>query len=89
MTNKSSLLKQDTYSQTSMAKCEELNIGTIYCSIVFVSSLVLNSYVCFVYFKNKLLHKVTNLYLFALIVSNMIGTITVLPFWIISHIECK
>ncbi len=89
MTNKSSLFKQATYSQKSMAKCEELNIGAIYCSIVFVSSLVLNSYVFFVYFKNKLLHKVTNLYLFALIVANLIGTITVLPFWIISHIECK
>ena len=89
MTNKSSLFKQDTYSHKYMADCGKLNIGGFYCCVIFVSSLVLNTYVCFVYFKNKLLHKVTNLYLFALIAANLIGTITVLPFWIISHIECK
>jgi hypothetical protein len=89
MINTSSFLYEETYGHTSMANCGKLNIGGIYCSIIFVSSLVLNTYVFVVYFKNKLLHKATNLYLFVLIVSNMIGTITILPFWIISNIECK
>ncbi len=89
MTSKSRSTSEDTFAKKSLANCNHLNIGAIYCCIIFVSSFVLNSFVLLICYKNKLQHKATNLYLILLILSNLLGTLTFLPFWIISNFECK
>ena len=72
-------------------KCSTLNRGAIFCCSIFLASLCLNVYVLALFCLKKEFHAVSNrnLYLITLTLSNLLGSIFTLPFWIGSSIYCK
>lgn len=70
-------------------KCFQLKIMGVYCTIVFISSLVLNSMHLYVYLKNKRLRTPNNFFHLALTILNLFASCTELPMVMISAFNCR
>jgi hypothetical protein len=79
----------DEYSLESPTECYKLQILGIICFFLFVSSLTFNSLLLNVFIKNKHLRTSNYVSVIALTILNLIGTLTQLPFIIISNLSCK
>jgi hypothetical protein len=79
----------DEYSLESPTECYKLQILGIICIILFISSLIFNSLLLNLFIKNKHLRTPNYASVIALTILNLIGTLTQLPFIIISNLSCK
>ncbi len=79
----------DEYSLESPTECYKLRILGLICIILFISSLTFNSLLLNVFIKNKHLRTPNYASVIALTILNLIGTLTQLPFIIISNLSCK
>ena len=79
----------DEYSPESPTECYKLRILGIICFFLFVSSFAFNYLLLRVFIKYSELRTSFNTLIIALTILNLIGTITELPFIIISNLSCK
>lgn len=79
----------DLYYRPVAASCTALRLIGVYLLLLFVASAVFNSILLFVFIRHKEYKNSLNLYLCALVGLNLFGTITELPFIIISNLACE
>ena len=77
----------DKYSLESPTKCYKLRILGIFYVLLFLASTVFNSLLFYVFIKNKNLRTAFNLFIIALIILNLIGTFTELPFVVSDYLK--
>ncbi|CAF0955798.1 unnamed protein product [Brachionus calyciflorus] len=79
----------DKYSLESPVECYKLKIVGVYCIILFVFSTFFNGALLWAFIKNKSLRTSINIFIIALAVFNLFGTLVELPFIILSNLNCK
>lgn len=89
LNNNSNLSLIDFYNREPLAECSTLQILGGYCILLFISSLMLNGALMFLLIRQKEYKNSLNMYMCALIGLNLFGTITELPWIIISNFYCK
>ena len=81
--------KIDFYNQTSPVECYKLKIISVYCVIVLILSLTLNSLLLKVFYQNKKLRTSINTTIIALTFTNLVGSILEMMFVIPSNWYCR
>jgi len=79
----------DKYLLESPTECYKLRILGIFCLILFITSFIFNSLLLNVFVKHRHLRTSNYTLVIALTILNLFGTITELPFIIISNLSCK
>ncbi|CAF1044098.1 unnamed protein product [Brachionus calyciflorus] len=77
------------HSLESPVECYKLTIVGVYCIILFVFSTFFNIVLLWTFIKNKSLRISINLFIIALAIFNLCGTLIELPFIILSNLYCK
>ncbi len=81
--------KIDFYNETSPVECYKLKIISVYCFLVLILSLVLNSLLLKVFYQNKKLRTSINTSIIALTFTNLVGSILEMMFVIPSNWYCR
>ena len=84
----SSLELTFTFESDSPIECLKLKLVAFVFILVFISSAYLNSSILWVFLKTKKLNVSINLFLFFLILYNLIGTLLEFPLVITNHFNC-
>ena len=79
----------DIFSNESPIECYKLRIVSINCIVLFLLSVIFNSFLLIIFLTKKQLQKSSNIFIFTLTLFNLIGSITEFPFVIVSNLYCK
>jgi hypothetical protein len=79
----------DPFNLDPTASCEALQAIGIYCVLLFVFSLLFNSILLFLIIRHREYKNSLNMHMCALVGLNLFGTITELPWIIISNLKCR
>ena len=77
------------FGSLSPVSCKVLDIIAIYCILLMVVSIVSNSLLLFIFFRNKDLRSPINTMVMALTCLNLVGSCIELPIVITSHFMCR
>ena len=69
--------------------CYKLQALGFLCILLFIACIVFNTFLLWVFFKNKKLQSSFNMFIVALSILNLIGSILEFPFIIISNFSCR
>ena len=81
--------KSNNFESRSPIQCEKLNYLAYFFIILLIFSVFLNTFLLYIFYKCPKLHAPTNFYMITITLFNLIGTIIVFPFQIISNLNCK
>ena len=76
-------------SNNNNNKCFVLKLVNIYLFIIFVLSVLSNSFLLFIFLKNKNLRIPLNIFIIALTICNLFGALLEIPLVFISNMYCK
>ena len=79
----------DSFSLESPIECYKLNIISFYCAILLLISIVINTSLLWVFYRYDDLRTSFNRFIIVLTFFNLIGSLTELPFVIVSNFYCK
>lgn len=85
----SNLSELEFYSRPSPIACGKLNIIAFYCIILLIVSLIFNTSLLVVFAKYKKLRSTLNMFIMAITVLNLVGSISELSFVIPTNLKCK
>jgi hypothetical protein len=70
-------------------KCFKLNIIAIACTVLFIAGTIINGTLLFTFLRFKTLQTRGNIFVIALTILNLFGTVFELPWIIISNFYCR
>ena len=79
----------DAYTRVSPVTCWKLNIIAVYCIFLFVSSILVNGTLLWIFFKVKELRTPINIFVIVFTVLSLIGSSVETPFVITSNFACR
>ncbi len=80
---------QFNYNSDDQFLCFQLQVIGIICIVLFIACVLFNSFLLWVFFKNKELQSSFNMFIVGLSILNLIGSILEFPFIIISNLSCR
>ena len=86
--NHSLILERNYSNINSPIECYKLNIIAVYCCILFITSILVNSKLLYVFYTTKNLRTSLNRFVIVLTGLDLIGSLIELPFVIISNFSC-
>ena len=72
-----------------LVDCRQLKAISVYCVLLFISSVLFNSLLIAVFIKYKELRSCLNLFIFAISFCNLISSLLELPVVIITNFYCR
>lgn len=78
-----------TTENNPLIECYKLNLVAIYCLIIFILSLILNSILLVIFYMYKEFRNTLNNFMITLITINLIGSILEFPLIILSNFYCR
>ena len=81
--------KNNFYGKNSPIECYKLNLIAVYCIILLILSVFFNALLLLIFARYRELRISLNMFIIALTVLNLIGTITELSLVIPSNIKCR
>ncbi len=79
----------DIYNLESPTECYKLKIVAYITVFLFLSTLLINSFLLYISIKYKVIHSSLNFFIIILLCLNLFGTIFEIPFIIISNFSCR
>ncbi len=89
MTLRDKINYQFEHNPDDQFMCYQLQVIGILCIFLFIACIVFNSFLLWVFFKNKELQSSFNMFIVGLSTLNLIGSILEFPFIIISNLSCR
>jgi hypothetical protein len=83
------LSEEELYSRISPVACYQLNFITLYCFILFISSLFFNTILLRTFYKYKELRTTLNVFVIVLTAINLIGSCSELPLVMATNWYCR
>ncbi len=83
------LTEEEMYSRLSPVACYKLNFITLYCFILFISSLFFNTILLRTFYKYKELRTTLNVFVIVLTAINLLGSCSELPLVMATNWYCR